>query len=93
MPDFFEGGSILPYYQAEQIDKGKDWLRKFNWAWCSAILESVYAHLDEHGIEPTGRGSIGFCWGAWAVAKACFDPTRVQAGVWCHPSCQVAKVR
>nr|ABO47864.1 putative endo-1,3;1,4-beta-glucanase [Alexandrium fundyense] len=89
MPDFFEGGSIEPYYKAKQVPEGKRWLKKFNWAHCSQILDYVHAHLRERGVERTG--SIGFCWGAWAVAKACQDPTKVQAGVWCHPSCQVGK--
>lgn len=89
MPDFFEGGSIEPFYKAKQIPEGKQWLKKFNWAHCSPILEDVYAHLREKGVERTG--SIGFCWGAWAVAKACQDPSKMQAGVWCHPSVQVGK--
>jgi len=88
-PDFYEAGSIEPYYNRGAADEGKEWLKRFNWAWCSAILERVYAHLDGKGI--TSTGSIGFCWGAWAVAKACQDPGRVQAGVWCHPSCQVGR--
>jgi len=89
MPDFFEGGSIKPYYEAEQVPEGKRWLRQFGWAHCGSILDQVYSHLDEQGITHTG--SIGFCWGAWAVAKACQDPSKMQAGVWCHPSCQVGK--
>merc|ERR1712039_730502 len=87
MPDFFEGGSIEPFYKAKQVPEGKQWLKKFNWAHCSPILEDVYAHLREQGVERTG--SIGFCWGAWAVAKACQDPSKMHAGVWAHPSCQV----
>lgn len=89
MPDFFEGGSIEPYYAAKKVPEGKQWLKKFGWAHCSPILDLVHAHLREQGIERTG--SIGFCWGAWAVAKACQDPSKVQAGVWCHPSVQVGK--
>merc|ERR1712066_79814 len=53
------------------------------------VMEQVYEHLREEGIERTG--SIGFCWGAWAVAKACQDRSKMQAGVWCHPSLQVGK--
>jgi len=89
MPDFFEGGSIEPFYKAKQVSEGKQWLKQFNWAHCSTILENVDAHIREQGVEKAG--TIGFCWGAWAVAKACQDPSKVQAGVWCHPSCQVGK--
>jgi len=89
MPDFFEGGSIEPYYKAQEVAEGKRWLKQFGWAHCGPIMDSVYAHLREQGVERTG--SIGFCWGAWAVAKACQDPSKMQAGVWCHPSCQVGK--
>jgi len=89
MPDFFEGGSIEPYYKANKVPEGKTWLKKFGWAHCSPILDQVHEHLRENGVDRTG--SIGFCWGAWAVAKACQEPSKVQAGVWCHPSCQVGK--
>merc|ERR1712151_207860 len=58
-------------------------------AHCAPILEKVYSHCLEQGIKKTG--SIGFCWGAWAVAKACQDPSKMQAGIWCHPSVQVGK--
>jgi len=89
MPDFFEGGSIEPYYKAKKVADGKVWLKQFNWAHCGGILEHVYLYLHSLGVERTG--SIGFCWGAWAVAKACQDPSKMQAGVWCHPSLQVAR--
>jgi len=89
MPDFFRGGTIEPFYRAGEPQRGKQWLRQFDWACVGAHLSAVHEHLRSLGI---GRvGSIGFCWGAWAVAKACQDPTKVQAGVWCHPSCQVAR--
>mmetsp|Transcript_8589 Transcript_8589/g.22157 ORF Transcript_8589/g.22157 Transcript_8589/m.22157 type:complete len:267 (-) Transcript_8589:112-912(-) len=87
MPDFFEHGSIEPFYKSGEIEGGKKWLAKFDWAHCSAILKAVYAHLKEKGIKRTG--SVGFCWGAWTVAKACMDPSTMQAGVWFHPSLQV----
>jgi dienelactone hydrolase len=89
MPDFFEGGSIEPYYLAKKVPEGKKWLQNFGWAHCGPILDHVYKHLSEQGVERTG--SIGFCWGAWAVAKACQDPSKMQAGIWCHPSVQVGK--
>lgn len=89
MPDFFEGGSIEPYYLAKKVPEGKKWLQNFGWAHCGPILDHVYEHLSEQGVERTG--SIGFCWGAWAVAKACQDPSKMQAGIWCHPSVQVGK--
>jgi len=88
MPDFFDGGSIEPFYEAKQVPEGKQWLKKFNWKHCSEKLEPVYAYLKEKAVNRVG--SIGFCWGAWLVAKVCQD-SRVQAGVWCHPSLQVAK--
>ncbi|CAE8587418.1 unnamed protein product [Polarella glacialis] len=89
MPDFFNGGSMEPYYAAKQVTEGKQWLKQFNWAYCSKKLEPVHAHLSENAVSKVG--SIGFCWGAWAVAKVCQDPSKVQAGVWAHPSCQVGK--
>lgn len=89
MPDFFNGGSIQPFYEAKQVADGKLWLKQFNWNHCREKLEHVFVHLKEHGLNRVG--SIGFCWGAWLVAKVCQDRSRVQAGVWCHPSCQVAK--
>lgn len=89
MPDFYDGGSIQPYYDTNRVPEGKAWLKKFNWKYCSDKLKPVHAHLKENGVSRVG--SIGFCWGAWLVAKVCQDPSLVQAGVWCHPSCQVAK--
>lgn len=88
MPDFFEGGSVEPYYKANQVPDGKRWLKKFSWSHCGPIMEAVYEHL--YADLKVGRcGSIGFCWGAWAVAKACQDSSKMHAGVWAHPSCQV----
>lgn len=89
MPDFFEGGSVKPFYDEGRVPDGKQWLKQFNWKHCTAKLEPVHAHLRQMGISKVG--SIGFCWGAWAVAKVCQDPSLVQAGVWAHPSCQVGK--
>eukprot|EP00933_Yihiella_yeosuensis_P070945 TRINITY_DN79115_c0_g1_i1.p1 TRINITY_DN79115_c0_g1~~TRINITY_DN79115_c0_g1_i1.p1 ORF type:complete len:315 (-),score=37.38 TRINITY_DN79115_c0_g1_i1:389-1261(-) len=88
MPDFFEGGSIEPYYKAQKVADGKQWLKKYSWNYCSPIMDSVYSHLYDD-LKVTKCGSIGFCWGAWAVAKACQDPSKMHAGVWAHPSCQV----
>jgi len=88
MPDFYDGWSIEPFYNAGKAGDGKKELARFNWAWCSPRVEAVLQHLSEIGIEKTG--SIGFCWGAWGVAKACQD-RRIHAGVWAHPSCQVGK--
>jgi len=89
MPDFFEGGSIEPFYTSGKVPDGKAWLRQFNWKWCEEKLRPVHQHLAEKGVKRVG--SIGFCWGAWAVSKVCQDPSKVQAGVWAHPSCQVGK--
>jgi len=89
LPDFFKGGSIEPYYASNTVPKGLEWLKQFNWAHCSKVLDSVHAHLQEKGIDKIG--SIGFCWGAWVVAKMCQNPARCQAGVWAHPSVFVGK--
>merc|ERR1712224_770141 len=67
MPDFFNGGSIEPYYASKQVPKGVEWLKEFDWKHCSTVLDAVHAHLKDEGIERTG--SIGFCWGSWVVAK------------------------
>jgi len=89
MPDFFEGGSVEPYYKAGRVPDGKKWLSKFGWnQHCGPIMEGVYEHLYKD-IKVDRCGSIGFCWGAWAVAKTCQDPQKMHAGVWAHPSCQV----
>lgn len=89
MPDFFKGGSIEPFYASKTVPKGVEWLAQFNWKHCSTVLESVYAHLKEKGIKRIG--SIGFCWGAWVVAKMCQNKEHCQAGVWAHPTIFVAK--
>lgn len=89
MPDFFQGGSIEPYYASNTVPQGLEWLKQFNWKHCSGILEKVHEHLREKGIERIG--SVGFCWGAWVVAKLCQKKEFCQSGVWAHPSCCVAK--
>jgi len=90
MPDFFKTGSIEPFYAAKTVDtEGLKWLKQFNWAHCSSVLESVYAHLKEKNISRIG--SIGFCWGSWVVAKMCQNSNHCQAGVWAHPTIFVAK--
>lgn len=88
-PDFFEGGSIEPYYKSKEVPAGLEWLRRFNWQHCSNILEHVYLHLEENGIKKVG--AIGFCWGCWVVAKMTQDHAKCQAGVWAHPSVFVGK--
>merc|ERR1711904_373620 len=89
MPDFFNGGSIEPYYASKQVPKGVEWLKEFDWKHCSTVLDAVHAHLKDEGIERTG--SIGFCWGSWVVAKLTQDASKCQAGVWAHPSVFVGK--
>lgn len=88
MPDFYDGWSIEPFYQRGVPAEGKKELKRYNWEHCSSYLEHIFEHFAHHDIDRVG--TIGFCWGAWAVAKACQDP-RVHAGVWAHPSCQVGK--
>mmetsp|Transcript_22431 Transcript_22431/g.71746 ORF Transcript_22431/g.71746 Transcript_22431/m.71746 type:complete len:219 (-) Transcript_22431:256-912(-) len=80
MPDFYDGWSIEPFYNAGNAGDGKKELARFNWAWCSPRVEAVLQHLSEIGIEKTG--SIGFCWGAWGVAKACQDTRVLRAFSW-----------
>merc|ERR1712031_68465 len=71
------------------VPDGKKWLSKFGWNnHCGPIMDAVYEHLYQD-IKVERCGSIGFCWGAWAVAKVCQDPSKMHAGVWAHPSCQV----
>lgn len=88
MPDFFEEGSIEPYYKAQKVPEGKAWLKQYGWGHCGPIMDAVYEHLYRD-LKVKKCGSIGFCWGAWAVARACQDSSRMHAGVWAHPSCQV----
>jgi len=88
MPDFFETGSIEPYYKAQKVSEGKAWLKKYGWGHCGPIMGAVYEHIYGD-LKVKKCGSIGFCWGAWAVARACQDPSKMHAGVWAHPSCQV----
>jgi len=88
MPDFFNGWSIEPYYKADEVSEGKKELKKFGWEHCGPIMDAVYEHLYTD-MKVKKCGSIGFCWGAWAVAKVCQDPSKMHAGVWAHPSCQV----
>ena len=89
MPYFFTSApySIEPFYAGNIVPQGKEWLSEFDWAHCSKILEPVHTFLDEAGI--TRVGAIGYCWGAWVVAKMTQDPSKCHAGVWAHPSCQV----
>ena len=47
MPDFFQGGSIEPYYASNTVPEGVEWLKKFNWKHCSGILDKVYDHITE----------------------------------------------
>lgn len=89
MPDFYEGGSIEPYYIAQKVADGKQWLKKFDWPqWCGPIMDEVYKYLYDD-LQLTKLGCIGFCWGAWLCARASHDKTKMHAAVWMHPSCQV----
>jgi len=92
MPDFFKGGSIKPWQDADNEAGGIEWIKEFDWAHCGNILEGpggVYDHLDKMGIRRTG--SIGFCWGCWVQVIACQKPEHIQAQVWCHPSLQAGR--
>jgi dienelactone hydrolase len=93
MPDFYfggknpRGGSIEPFYDAGEAKMGKDWLKQFSWDWCGPRVDACVKFMRSKGVAKVG--SIGFCWGAWAVARFSADPSVCQAGVWAHPSCQV----
>lgn len=96
LPDFFKGGSVRQFYDPEtkvpvlEKPEAVKWLAQWSWKHVGGILDEVYKHLDEKKIGAKQIGGAGFCWGAWAVAKACQTP-KLSAGVWYHPSLVVEK--
>lgn len=48
--------------------------------WCFEFLSEKY------GVDSSNVGAIGFCWGVWALTKACAAGVRFKCGVGFHPS-------
>ena len=44
--------------------------------------------VQKHNIDPSMVSAIGFCWGAWAVTKAC-AMDKFKCGVGFHPTFKV----
>ncbi|GMH52918.1 hypothetical protein TrST_g3862 [Triparma strigata] len=79
MPDCHRGDSAL---NKPDIPK---WVSKTDWSptiKCDFDLLKVY--LDEKGV--TSISAIGFCWGAWAWAKAASEGFEFKCAVGPHPS-------
>mmetsp|Transcript_6910 Transcript_6910/g.14516 ORF Transcript_6910/g.14516 Transcript_6910/m.14516 type:complete len:282 (+) Transcript_6910:201-1046(+) len=50
-------------------------------------IEACLEYLvDAKGVDRDKIGVHGFCWGAWAIAKASSSGLRFKAAVWAHPS-------
>lgn len=86
MIDFYEFvGGVDNYWSKGDTDGGATFLKKFSWDFCKAKIEDTLKHLEELKIDRIG--SLGFCWGAWIVARATATfPDKIKAGVWYHPS-------
>ncbi|KAL7544029.1 hypothetical protein ACHAXR_013452 [Thalassiosira sp. AJA248-18] len=48
--------------------------------WCYDFLSLQF------GVDPSNVGAIGFCWGVWALTKACAMGINFKCGVGFHPS-------
>lgn len=85
MPDFYETvGGVDNYWSKGDLDGGAKFLQKFTWEFIQGKLKPVKEHLKEKNFPRVG--SLGFCWGAWVVARMSEDPDFLKAGVWFHPS-------
>ena len=50
----------------------------------SADFEAIMQEFERVGV--TSVGALGFCWGAWAWAKAAASGIDLKACAACHPS-------
>lgn len=48
--------------------------------WCFEFLSKQF------GVDSSNVGAIGFCWGVWAMTKACAMGVNFKCGVGFHPS-------
>lgn len=53
----------------------------------SKDIDSVLEYLSQsHGIDSSNIAALGFCWGVWALTKACAMGYKFTCGVGFHPS-------
>ncbi|KAF0718382.1 Aste57867_1726 [Aphanomyces stellatus] len=65
------------------------WLKRFPFETLVGKIDAVIAHLMRHH-DVAICGAVGYCWGAWLVAKMCSRPTpAIHCGVSFHPSWQI----
>ena len=90
---------LLPdYYRQDSWPESKppggpdtfEWILQFTWEKVEKdIYSKVLPYLMEKGV--TTVGTVGTCWGAWVVLKACTSD-QFRCGVSWHPSFQCAGV-
>ncbi|RHY89592.1 hypothetical protein DYB37_003875 [Aphanomyces astaci] len=76
---------LAPEYVPDLSNVG-EWIKARPFEGLVGKIHDVVAHFKaSHGV--TTFGAVGYCWGAWVVAKYSADPsTALSAGVSFHPS-------
>ncbi|CAJ1350743.1 unnamed protein product [Effrenium voratum] len=85
MPDLHHGETAHHKSDAEKLT----WLAKFPEGRVCEDLQAVITWLQSKGVNRIG--SVGFCWGAWAICKASACGLALQCGVAAHPSTKIER--
>lgn len=66
-------------------DGGVDWFKDNGFDKVGPDIAAAVAYLKEANPEGKVHG-IGFCFGTWAIGKACSTGVAFDSAVWCHPT-------
>ncbi|RHY69197.1 hypothetical protein DYB38_007727 [Aphanomyces astaci] len=80
---------VAPEYIDRAMIDFVEWFAARPFELLVAKIHNIVAHFQaNHGV--TTFGAVGYCWGAWIVAKCSADSsTELSAGVSFHPSWRV----
>lgn len=83
--DFLDWTRGHPYeYEEDDQNNGSGTRTKYpvskDIGWCFEFLS------DKFAVDSSNVGAIGFCWGVWAMTKACSMGINFNCGVGFHPS-------
>ncbi len=69
-------------------------------AWLSSVpyepnvisdVTACIEYLVGKGVDKSNISAVGFCWGAWAIAKCSAERSPFRCAVWFHPSTGIEK--
>jgi len=86
MPDFFRGETI----ENKPYPDFPTWIKNYDFATrVKPDIEAAIAHARLHVHNPVTVAGVGFCWGGWALMKACASVDQKVAfdkAITAHPS-------